>query len=188
MPRAWKLTWRCKWLHAPVPMQHRNFPNARKIQKTGFCENFAFATLTTRVAARHASKPAQNVPRAWELSWRCNWLHAQLPMQHRNFSSALKIKKTRFCEKFAFATLATRVAARHASKPAQNVPRTWQLSWRCNGLHAQLAMQHRNFSSALKMKKTRFCEKFAFATLATRVAARHASKPAQNVPRAWELS
>src|SRR3954454_17483903 len=100
-------------------MQHKNFSSARKIKKMRFCENFAFATLATRVAARHASKPAQNEPRAWKLSWRCNWLHAQLPMQHRNFSSALKFKKIRFCGKFAFATLATRVAARHASKPAQ---------------------------------------------------------------------
>src|SRR3954453_14628428 len=104
------------------------FQMREKVKKKRFCEKFGFATLATRVAARHASKPAQNVPRARKLSWRCNWLHAQLPMQHRNFSNALKIKKIRFCEKFGFATLATRVAARHASKPAQNVPRAWKLS------------------------------------------------------------
>src|SRR3954454_13842687 len=80
-------------------MQHRNFSSALKIKKIRFCEKFALATLATRVAARHASKPAQNVPRAWKSSWRCNWLHAQLPMQHRNFSSALKIKKIRFFAK-----------------------------------------------------------------------------------------
>src|SRR3954452_22994187 len=58
------------------------FQMREKIKKIRFSEHFAFATLATRVAARHASKPAQNVPRAWKLSWRCNWLHAQLPMQH----------------------------------------------------------------------------------------------------------
>src|SRR4051812_48269856 len=100
-------------------MQHRNFSSALTIKKIRFCEKFAFATLATKVAAWHASKPARNVPRAWKLSWRCNWLHAQLPMQHRNFSGGLKVEKVRFCEKLAFAMLETRLAARHASKPAR---------------------------------------------------------------------
>src|SRR3954471_12105433 len=69
-----------------------------KIKKIRFCEKFAFATLATRVAARRASKPAQNVPRAWKLSWRCNWLHAQLPMQHQKFSSARKSRKFDFAK------------------------------------------------------------------------------------------
>src|SRR4051812_43615473 len=134
-------------------MQHRNFSSALTIKKIRFCEKFAFATLATKVAAWHASKPARNVPRAWKISWRCNWLHAQLPMQHRQFPNARKIKKIRFREKFAFATLATRVAAQHASKPAQNTPRAWKISWRCNWVHAQLPMQHRNFPNARKIKK-----------------------------------
>src|SRR5437868_1131335 len=76
----------------------QEFFKCLKIKKIRFCEEFAFATLATRVAARHASQPAENVPRAWKWSWRCNWLHAQLPMQHRNFSSVLKIKKFDFAK------------------------------------------------------------------------------------------
>src|SRR4051794_6365009 len=38
----------------------------------------------------------------------------------QEFFKCPKNKKIRFCEKFPFATLATRVAALHASKPAQN--------------------------------------------------------------------
>src|SRR4051812_7215586 len=95
----------------------QEFYKCPKIKKIRFCEKFAFATLATRVAARHASKPAENVPRAWKFSRRCNWLHAHHPMQHNNFPNARIFKKIRFCEKFAFATLGRRVAARHGSKP-----------------------------------------------------------------------
>src|SRR6185437_15030206 len=44
----------------------------------------------------HASKPTPIILRACKSSWRCNWLHAQLPMDHSNFSYARKIKKNRF--------------------------------------------------------------------------------------------
>src|SRR3954463_8255036 len=37
-----------------------------------------------------ASKPARTMPRAWKSSRSCNWLHSQLPMEHRNFLYARK--------------------------------------------------------------------------------------------------
>src|SRR5205085_3311519 len=110
-------------LNVKLQNKNKNLSSALTIKKIGFYGKFVFATLATRVAARHASKHAQNVPRAWELSWRCNWLHAQLPMQHRNFSSALKIKKIRFCGRFVFATLARSEERREGTKHAYNVPR-----------------------------------------------------------------
>src|SRR3954465_8775231 len=38
-----------------------------------------------------ASKPARTMPRAWKSSRSCNWLHSQLPMEHRNFLYARKV-------------------------------------------------------------------------------------------------
>src|SRR4051812_44965850 len=38
-----------------------------------------------------ASTPARAMPRAWKSSRSCNWLHSQVPMEHRNFSRARKI-------------------------------------------------------------------------------------------------
>src|SRR4051812_8277851 len=38
-----------------------------------------------------ASTPARAMPRAWKSSRSCNWLHSQVPMEHRNFWNARKI-------------------------------------------------------------------------------------------------
>src|SRR3954462_4720792 len=45
-----------------------------------------------------ASKPARTMPRAWKSSRSCNWLHSQLPIEHRNFRYARKIRKIDFDE------------------------------------------------------------------------------------------
>src|SRR3954464_9714694 len=90
--------------------------NSRKFD---FAKNSRLQRLQ-RELLHGTHRNAQSMPRAWKLSWLCNWLHAQLPMQHRNFPNARKFKKIRFCEKFAFAALATRVAARHASKRSKH--------------------------------------------------------------------
>src|SRR3954447_21885240 len=108
-------------------------------------------------------------------------------MQHRNFSSARKFKKMRFCENFAFATLATsccveRIETRSKRATSVGIELTLQLV----ACAASDAAQE--FFKCLKMKKIRLCEKLVFAPLGTRVAARNGSKPAQNVPRPWELS
>src|SRR4051812_14801466 len=101
------------------------FQMREKIKKMRFCEKFAFATLATRVAARHASKPVQNVPRAWKLSWRCNWLHALLPMQNKNFPNARKnqeneiLRKIRVCNACNESCCAARIKS--CSKRATSV-------------------------------------------------------------------
>src|SRR3954454_1883279 len=67
-----------------------------KSRKIDFDENWHFASFATQPDVRHASKPSQIVSRAWKSMWKCNSLHAQLPMVHHNFSCARKIKKNRF--------------------------------------------------------------------------------------------
>src|SRR3954467_9473677 len=42
--------------------------------------------VPTRLAVWHASKLTPIMPRAWKSTWLCNWLHAQLPIEHRKFS------------------------------------------------------------------------------------------------------
>src|SRR4051812_46798951 len=118
-----EIKWQLQLAACAAPGRPQAFFVRRKNQENRFRSKLTFATFATQVAQWNASKLTQIIPRAWKSSGSCNWRHAQLPVDHRHFSYAGKIKKNRFRSKLTFATFATQVARWNASKLSQIIPR-----------------------------------------------------------------
>src|SRR4051812_37069102 len=134
---------------------------------------------------RHASEPTQIMPRAWESRGPCNWLHAQLPMQHRKFLYAEKIKKSilmqiHVCNVFDASCCAARIRSHLNNAASMEIKGHLQL------VACAAADAAQEFFVCRKNQEKSILMKIDFATFSMPLPVRHASEPTQIMPRAWE--
>src|SRR4051812_3087124 len=123
---------------------------------------------------RHASEPTQIMPRAWESRGPCNWLHAQLPMQHRKFLHAEKIKKSilmqiHVCNVFDASCCAARIRSHLNNAAGMEIKRHLQLV-ACAAADAaqEFFVCQKNQGKSILMK-IYFCNNFDATSCATRI-------------------